>query len=293
MAAPFYAGALVHVRAASLLSLFLAVALGVALERRSESSATRLSFLAVGQGDCIVFQHRGKTVLIDAAPKVDAFDAGERLASPELYRLGVKRLDLVLLSHPDADHVGGLPALARRFPIGCVVVPARFRKHAEMRGWLRKARIPESRIVWLEGSGKATVGEYVLDLTVPNDSRYPEDNDGSMFVRLTGPSTSAVFTGDASSEAEEEMLKAGLDWRAQILKAGHHGSRFSTGDPWLEAVNPTVAIVSCGRTNTYGHPAPDVIERLSRRGITVYRTDRQGTISFDLSASGPRLGLSR
>ncbi|HRI43959.1 MAG TPA: MBL fold metallo-hydrolase [Fimbriimonadaceae bacterium] len=282
-----------RVRAASLVGIVLGVALGAALEHRTDSSVTRLSFLAVGQGDCIVFQHHGKTVLIDAASKVDAFDAGERLASPELYRLGVKQLDLVLLSHPDADHVGGLPSLARRFPIGCAVVPARFRDHAEMRGWLEKARIPESRIVWLEGVGRVTIGDFELVFTGPNDRRFPEDNDGSMFVRLTGPGTSAVFTGDASSEVEGEMLKASMEWRAQILKAGHHGSRFSTGDPWLEAVSPTVAIVSCGRTNTYGHPAPDLLERLNRRGITVYRTDRQGTISFELSASGPRLIPSR
>jgi len=279
----------VRVRATSLLALVAAVGLGVALERRTDPSVTRLSFLSVGQGDCIVFQHRGKTVMIDAAPKVEGFDAGERLASPELYRLGVKRLDLVLITHPDSDHVGGLPALARRFPVGQVVIPGRFREHAEMRSWLSRARIPSSKVLWLHGAAQATIGEYSFDLYAPEARGNPDDNDGSMFVRLAGPATTAVFTGDASSEVEEEVLASGLGWRAQILKAGHHGSRFSTGDPWLAAVGPTVVIVSCGRNNTYGHPSPDLLARLERRGIVVYRTDRHGTLSFDLTSAGARL----
>lgn len=272
-------------RASSILGLILAVGLGVALDRGSESRATRLSFLSVGQGDCVVFQHRGRTVLVDAAPKVEGFDAGERLAAPALYRLGVKRIDLVLLSHPDGDHIGGLPALSRRFPIGQVVIPARFREHPEMQAVLARARISSSQVVWLESVGHTTIGDYAFTLVCPSDGRYPADNDGSMFVRLTGPSISAVLTGDASEEVEEAMLGAGMDWRAQVLKAGHHGSRTSTGEAWLNAVGPTMVIVSCGRNNTYGHPSPDVLERLRRRGITVYRTDRQGTISFDLRSS--------
>jgi|GEM_PF-6423179 len=132
---------------------------------RSGASSTRLTFLAVGQGDCAVFQHAGATVLIDAGPLTDTFDAGERIVAPELGRLGVETIDLVLLSHPDSDHVGGLPALARRFPIGRVVIPAVFREHAEMGRVLKEAGIAMDRVSWLRwtasrGSTAALFSEW-------------------------------------------------------------------------------------------------------------------------------------
>jgi competence protein ComEC len=122
-----------------------------------------------------------------------------------------------------------------------------------------------------------------------DDPDLGDDNDGSMFVRLEGRGLSAVFTGDASAEAEERMLRKGGNWAAHILKAGHHGSRFSSCDAWLAAVNPSVAIISCGRNNVYGHPSPDTLARIERHGIGIHRTDREGTLTFDLTTDVPRL----
>jgi competence protein ComEC len=233
----------------------------------------------VGQGDCIVFQHSGRTVLIDAGPKNEYLDAGERIVAPSLYRLGVRSIDLLLVSHPDSDHAGGLPSLARRIPIGKVVIPVRFKDHEEMRRWIQRARLAPDRIEWVD-EAQVVVGDYTLTLDAIADPDLTDDNDGSMFVRLTGPGLRAVFTGDASAETERRMLRKGLDWSAEILKAGHHGSKTSTGGAWIQAVNPTWAVFSCGRNNVYGHPSPEVADRLARYGVRILRTDRDGSMTF-------------
>lgn len=264
------------------------LATGLVCGRLGGSDASRLSFLAVGQGDCTVFQHAGRTVVIDVAAKTDTFDAGERIVAPELYRLGVRTIDILILTHPDSDHVGGLPSIARRFEIGKVVIPARFEHHKDMTDWLRRAEIDPKTVFWLRKPTEITLGPYRLAMDALDDVDLVEDNDGSMFCRITGPKFSAVLTGDASSDAERRMLAKGGDWSAQILKAGHHGSRFSSSAQWLEAVRPTVCILSAGRNNVYGHPSRDVLSRLERLNIQPLRTDRDGTISFKLSAAGAR-----
>jgi beta-lactamase superfamily II metal-dependent hydrolase len=108
------------------------------------------------------------------------------------------------------------------------------------------------------------------------------DNDGSMMVRIASGNASVTFTGDAGFEEEIQMMKKG-SWSAQILKLGHHGSKFSTGDSWLDHVHPELAIVSCGRDNSYGHPTEEVLSKCAQRGVRVYRTDQQGSLTFRLS----------
>ncbi|MBX7131815.1 MAG: MBL fold metallo-hydrolase [Fimbriimonadaceae bacterium] len=264
------------------------LATGLVCGRMQNAFESRISFVSVGQGDCTVFQHEGRTVVIDVAARTDSFDAGERLVAPELYRLGVSTIDILILTHPDSDHVGGLPSVARRFGIGKVVIPARFRHHKDMNDWLRRAEIEPKSVVWLEHVTEIKLGPYRLTMDALTDEDLVQDNDGSMFCRIVGPKFSAVLTGDASSDAERRMLAKGGDWSGQIFKAGHHGSRFSSSAQWLEAVRPTVCILSAGRNNVYGHPSPDVLSRLERLNIQALRTDRDGTITFDLSVSGAR-----
>ncbi len=266
-----------------------AVGIGIALRLLRVEPPTRLSFLAVGQGDCIVFQTAGVTVLIDAGPKTDTFDAGARIVVPELYRLGVDKVDLVLLSHPDADHVGGLPAIAKRFRIGKVCVSASFERNGAMLDWLRRARLDNGQIAWLGKGSSTNIGGFTLRLDCPPIGPDSPDNEGSMFVRLEGQKASAVFSGDAGIETEERMLATSEDWHAQILKAGHHGSRGSMGWRWIRVVRPSVVVFSAGRNNTYGHPSSLAIQRLKNANVPYLRTDRQGTLTFEVGAQGFQL----
>jgi competence protein ComEC len=249
------------------------------------SQDTRLTFLSVGQGDCAVFQTQGRTILIDVGPKTRYGDAGKRIVVPSLRRLGVDAVDLVLLSHPDADHTGGLSALLSSIRVGSVAIPAGFREDQTMLDELREAGCPDSKVLWLDPEQQAEVGDFRVSVECPTWHEGDPDNDGSDFVKISNGKASVVFTGDASSRTEQMMLPL-EDWSAQILKLGHHGSHTATGDAWLDEVKPVWAVVSCGRSNPYGHPHRDVLERLERRGTKIARTDREGDITFTVGPNG-------
>ncbi|HTQ10904.1 MAG TPA: MBL fold metallo-hydrolase [Fimbriimonadaceae bacterium] len=252
---------------------------------------TRLTFLAVGQGDCIVFQTRGHTVLIDVGPKRKGpagsapFDAGQRIVIPDLRRMGIDSVDLILLSHPDMDHIGGLGAILKGMPVGRVLVSSGFEHFQPMVDRLAEAGCGPDKTVWLGPDQSAKVGDFGVEIVCP-PWRDPEpDNDGSEFVRIAGDGASAVFTGDGSQAEEAEMMP-GRDWSAQVLKLGHHGSSHSSGEPFLEAVHPTWAVVSCGRDNEYGFPKRDVLDRVQALGVKIARTDRDGDVVFELGPHG-------
>jgi competence protein ComEC len=249
------------------------------------SQPTRLTFLAVGQGDCAVFQSSGYTVLIDTGPKELGVDAGKRIVVPQLRRLGVDAIDLVLLSHPDIDHIGGLDAVLGELPVGKVCISECFKEDKELLDHLTEFHCRPEKVLWLSPRQQAKIGDFTVEIDCPPWHKGAPDNDGSEFVKLTGRGSSAVFTGDAGSATEMAML-GGHDWSAQVLKLGHHGSRSASSDQWLAAVHPSWAVVSCGRNNVYGHPNREVIDRVARHRIQVARTDLEGNVTFELGRDG-------
>lgn len=245
---------------------------------------TRLTFISVGQGDCAVFQAGGHTVLIDTGPKSEYSDAGKRIVLPDLRKMGIDSIDLILISHPDMDHIGGLGALLKGMRVGKVAISSSFAHYEPMLSRLHDAGCLPGETMWLGPDQRAQIGDFSVEIACPDWREGEPDNDGSEFVKISGDGASAVFSGDASSLEETKMMP-GHDWSAQILKLGHHGSRTASGEGWLEAVHPQWAIVSCGRNNMYGHPHQVVLDRVQRLGIKVARTDREGDITFEL---GPR-----
>lgn len=241
---------------------------------------SRLTFLSVGQGDCAVLQTDGYTVLIDDGPKSEKFDAGRRLVLPKLRELGADSVDLILLSHPDSDHVGGTAALLAAFPHARIVMSDQYRTYPAMLDHLRSWQVSPDQVIWLPEAARLKVGDYLLTIHDPAYEGFTNDNEGSMFVHVQRGRASAVFSGDADMPAElqERNLE---DWSSQILKVGHHGSRTSTSPEWLEEVKPQYAVISCGRDNIYGHPAKETLEKLSVAGPRIFRTDLQGDIEFD------------
>jgi competence protein ComEC len=246
---------------------------------------TRLTFLSVGQGDCAVFQTSGHTVLIDVGPASKLSDGGKKIVVPDLRRMGIDSIDLILLSHPDMDHIGGLGAVLKSLHVGKIGLPMTFRDYQPLLQHLREAGCNGTEVVWLGPSQKVQVGDFTIEVDCPPWREGEPDNDGSEFVKLSGDKASAVFTGDADATTEAKMT-LGHNWSAQVLKLGHHGSRTASSEAWLETVHPQWAIVSCGRNNTYGHPHPSVLNRVQQRGIKVARTDREGDIEFDLGTNG-------
>ena len=240
---------------------------------------TELDFLSVGQGDCAVFRHEGTTILVDCGPKNPKVDAGSKYILPKLRAMGANGVDLILLSHPDMDHIGGTGSLIKAFPEATVAMSSSFRSNKQLLQLLTDWGKSPNQIRWLGAELEGRVGDFNIHIDCPQTDPDEETNDGSMLVRISSGAASVVFTGDAPSKIESAFSHVS-NWTANVLKAGHHGSRTSTSEGWIEAVHPQYVVLSCGLHNEYHHPHKEVLERLEDHHISICRTDLEGDIRF-------------
>jgi competence protein ComEC len=244
-----------------------------------------LHLLDIGQGDSLLLvSPNGRRLLIDGGP------SGATLLA-QMGRLQApwdKHLDLVLLTHPDADHVGGLSELLRRYAVDAILDPeleAETPDAEEWRATLAERPVPRRRA--------SAGGRIVLDEAagVTGDILWPPEprltgvasptNENAVVLRLTYGATSALFTGDIGADAEAALLARGAPLTADVLKLGHHGSAGSSTAPFLAAVRPRVALIGVGRDNRYGHPAPATLDRLATQGeVLLRRTDQDGAVEL-------------
>jgi competence protein ComEC len=255
---------------------------------RAEGSAMRVTFLDVGQGDAAFVEFPGgATMLIDGGPGTASSDAGTRTVVPFLGHMGVRRIDYMVLSHPHGDHLAGLPAVLRAFPVGSIIegpspgtggLYARFARTADSLGIPRMRR----RSGELVGEGlPARICVVSPEQDAGGDA--PENlNDASVSILVRYGTTSVLFPGDAEAPSEGAMAaRFGSFLDADILKAGHHGSRTSSTGTFLRCVSPAWTVISAGEGNRFGHPSPEVLERLSRLGTSIHRTDLEGAGVFE------------
>lgn len=253
------------------------------------AGALEVHFIDVGQGDAVAIRTPAdRWILVDAGPRDEGFDAGERRVLPFLRSRGVRRLEALVLTHPHADHVGGAPAVLGALEVGRVIDPG---LPSGSPWYLETLRAAEARRVpWAEArAGRAlTLDGVVVEFLWPRAGSLDSVADAnkiSAVIHLRYGTFSALLTGDAGDEEEAAILaRSEAAPRAQLLKAGHHGSRTSTSGALLDAVRPELVVVSSGRWNRYGHPAPETLRRLEVRGIPVARTDREGTVSVRVPA---------
>ena len=238
-------------------------------------------FLDVGQGDStLVVTPSGRQMLIDGGPDGDV--TSQRLAG--LLPGGDRSLDVVLMTHLDADHSLGLLGVLDRFAVGAVLTGPHSMDSAIRPQW--EQALERNGVTPVEvsaGHGIVLEDGVALEVLNPVPSRlFGDTNNDSVAVRLVYGSTSVLLAADMEEDAELRLVNAGPIISSTVLKAGHHGSATSTTQQFLDAVGPAVAVVSAGLDNQYGHPAPDVLERLeaSVGAQNVYRTDLQGTIEF-------------
>jgi competence protein ComEC len=239
-----------------------------------------LHFLDVGQGDAAAIRTPGgHWVLVDGGPAGARADAGRRVVAPFLERAGVRRLTAAIVSHAHADHLGGVPSVLRRVPATIVVEPGAPVADGAYLDFL--GQLAAAGTAWHPGRrGDCFVLDGVAFTILhpePGWDRWGEDvNEDSVVLLVEYGAFQALFAGDAGFPAEEAL--AGRTAEVDLLKVGHHGSRGSTGDGWLDRLDPAVAVISVGR-NDYGHPAPETMARLAARRITVRRTDQDGGVT--------------
>lgn len=245
------------------------------IETQKGESKLRVSYMDVGQGDSILIQvPNGKNVLIDAGEN----DQGDEVVS-YLKSQGVKRLDVAIWTHPHSDHIGGADFVTNSFDIGQVVMPKKTSTTQSFRSLINAISQKGLKITEAKAGLKLDLGpEVQAELLAPNSANYEEVNDYSAVLRLSYGQTTFLFTGDAQTMSEQEMVNAGYNLKADVLKVGHHGSRTSTSASFLTEVKPKIAVISVGKDNDYGHPTASILTRLQKSGINLYRTDNSGTI---------------
>ncbi|MBA4336540.1 hypothetical protein C0416_02075 [bacterium] len=241
----------------------------------------QVSFLNVGQGDSIFVRTPDDYfILIDGGPSVSVL---EELA--EVMPRYNRTIDLVLITHPHADHVNGLVEVVKRFEVKGVMLvgtPSGNTFYQEILRLCGEQGIP---IYFGESGRDVKVGSYLyIDVVWPSRSmagvEFENLNNASLAVRLIMPDKVFMLTGDAEEEEEREILRSGFDLSADIFKAGHHGSKTASSDEFLDAVEPDTVVIQSGAGNSFGHPHKEVLERLLRLGIQVRRNDLEGRVEI-------------
>ena len=254
----------------------------------------RVTFIDVGQGDATLVRFPGgATLLVDAGglPGASPFDIGDRVVAPVLREAGVRRLDYLALTHGDPDHIGGAASVIGEFrpreiwegiPVPRSVALSGLRGQAEAAG-LHWAAVRRGDRFWIAG-----VEVRVLHPGEPDWERQKVRNDDSLVVELRWRDVSIVLPGDIGRDTERELPPLGPS-RLRVLKAAHHGSLTSSSESFIRAARPTHVVFSAGRSNTFGHPAPAVVERYEAVGAEIFRTDRDGAVTID--TDGYSLGV--
>lgn len=249
-----------------------------------------LHVLDVGQGDAIALRSpRGRWLVVDAGPRREGWDAGARVVVPFLRRRGVRRVEALLLSHPDMDHLGGAEAVVAALEVGAILDPARAVARPAYVALLRAARSRGVRWVPAREGRRLDVDGVEVDVLHPPPGALDPSggaNELSAVLRIRYGRFTALLPGDAPASVEVRVSGAVGDRRLDVLKVAHHGSGTST--PWalLRRSRPRLAVISVGRRNRYGHPDPGVVARLRAAGARVVRTDEAGDVHVIASADG-------
>lgn len=251
-------------------------------------ASLRITFFSVGQGEStLVTFPDGRRMLVDGggSPHQGGMDVGRQLLAPALWSMGVDRLDMVVLTHPHPDHIKGLISLAETFPIGEFWesgVAAPVGDHAELRAILAARRVPLRRVT--SSSAPIAIGDVrihpLAPVSRPPRASWNDQNDDSIVFRLTYGKFSMLFTGDIGRDVEEQLLSEPVKIRCTVLKVPHHGSRHSSSPSFLDAAAPRLALISAGVRNSFGLPSPETVLRLRERGVSVFRTDLDGSIEI-------------
>ncbi len=236
-------------------------------------------FLDVGQGDSeLVRLEGGVSILTDGGPDFKVVTELDKI-----FKSGSRYIDLVFVTHPQTDHFAGLVHMLSRYEVGAVIFNGRTSSAKEWEAFIGLIKTKKIPLLTVLAGDLISFRDSVISILSPTSEflMSGEPNDGSVVEKIKTSKTSILLTGDITSRVEEYLLKkySKEELEADILKVPHHGSKYSSTDNFIKAVNPKVAMIEVGEGNRYGHPAPNTLERLNSSGVLkIFRTDLDGTI---------------
>lgn len=251
-----------------------------AKEEKSETQSTgdgtlEVHYIDIGQGDATLIKCGSHAMLIDGGNNYMG-------TTVQLYlqKQGVESLDYIIGTHPDADHIGGLDVIAYKFDFDTIIMPDYEKDTKTYEELVDVISGKQKEITYPMPGTVYSLGEASFTILAPNSNDYGSNaNNYSVAFMLEYGQTKFLFTGDAEEESEQEMLlESQTDLSADVYKVAHHGSSSASTEPFLEAVQPDYAVISCGEDNSYGHPHAEVLNRLRQMGVEIFRTDEQGSI---------------
>ncbi len=236
------------------------------------SDKMQVHFIDVGQGDATLITCGNEAMLIDAGD-----DSKGTAVWSYLKRQGINELKYLILTHTDADHIGGADVVVTKFDVDTVFM-GNFPKDNHIYRALLDA-LEYKRLKWStpQVGSSYTLGNASITIIAPN-KEYDVPNNTSIALIIKHGNDRFLFTGDAEEESEMDILENGMDIKCDVFKAGHHGSSTSNTEKFVHTVSPKYVIISCAKDNEYGHPHAGPMNLFERMGIKIYRTDKHGTI---------------
>lgn len=242
-------------------------------ENPNVKNQLKVHFIDVGQGDSVLIQNQNSAILIDGGTR----ESEDRLIS-YLNSQQIKTFDYVVATHPHEDHIGGLDRVIKDFDVKNIWMPKKSASTKVFKDLATEIKNKGLKAVQPNVGESIKVADITITPLAPVKSSYDETNDWSIVLKVKYKDNSFLFTGDAESTSESDIIEAGLDLKSDILKLGHHGSSTSTSKNFLDKVNPKYAVISLGAGNSYGHPHIETLNALKSKNIPVYRTDKNGAI---------------
>lgn len=244
-------------------------------------------FIDVGQADCTLLKCGDDVVLIDGG-EVDSYNTIKSYLDSQ----NVTEIDYYILTHAHSDHIGSADDIIRNYKIDNVIMTRLSQNNTPTtevyRSLLSALSESDAKIIAAKPNNEYSLNSFSFKILAPNDD-YDELNNTSVVIKAVYQNNSFIFQGDAEKESEDDILDAGFSVKADVIKLGHHGSNTSTSADYLKAVNPKIAVISCGTDNKYNHPHKEIITRLEKNNIEYYRTDLNGTVV--VSSDGTNLSV--
>ena len=279
------------------LLFFLNVSAWLAVYDLNKPQLLEVNFFDVGQGEAIFIETPSRhQILIDGGPSSLIL---EKLA--ESLPFWDRTIDLIILTHPEHDHLAGLIEVLKRYKVENILWTGIVRDTSEYDEWVKLIKNEGAKIKIAQASQRINLSTYEvnrhIDILYPFENlegqEFENSNNTSIVAKLIFGENSFLFTGDAYQSVEKKLVSRGWGLNSDVLKVGHHGSKTSTSEEFIKQVSPEIAVISVGKDNTYGHPHQETLDTLEKYGIKILRTDKEGDIKIISNGESLRAELPR